>query len=153
VVRGETVRWVCAPGSNFTVHRIVPLLSFGNGWAYRSAIESLLDEAGIDYRVALECPTVGGVQSAVEAGLGVAALNERNMTDQMVEWAPGAAIGVPAVCSVIRSADSSGEDGSSGGAGQESAPGDGVGDLALAALRRELASQFDIHDEIEGQGV
>lgn len=138
VVRREQVRWVCAPGSNFRTDAVVPLLSFGDGWAYRGAIESLLHESKIHYRIALECPTVGGVQSAVEAGLGVAALNERNMTSRMIDWAPGSQIGVPAVCSVLRSADASGEDDA---------------DPALTALRRELASQFNVSDENEGPDV
>ena len=72
------------------------------------------------------CPSVSGIQSAVEAGLGVAVINERNFTGDMTHWQPGNSIELPAICSVLRSGVTA----------------DRPENPALDALRRELAAQF-----------
>ncbi len=79
---------------------ITPLVSFGPGLAYLDHVEASLQAAGIRWRTVLECPMLSGVQAAVESGLGVAALNTRNCTDEMMPWDVNAPL--PDLCEVIR---------------------------------------------------
>ncbi|MEM7091914.1 MAG: LysR substrate-binding domain-containing protein [Actinomycetota bacterium] len=131
VVRQERIAWVVAPGVEFDPDQPLPLLSYGSGWTYGDAVSRALGKAGWEVRTALTCPSVGGVQSAVEAGLGVAVINERNYTTRMTHWSPGATIELPPICSVLRSGVSP----------------DRPENPALDALRRELAAQFSPRSE------
>lgn len=126
VVRGEAIAWVVGHGVEFDPEQPLPLLSYGDGWTYGDVVNRALGKAGWKVRRALVCPSVSGIQSAVEAGLGVAVINERNFTDAMTRWIPGDRIELPAICSVVRSGIDLDD---------ESTP-------ALDALRRELAAQF-----------
>ncbi len=67
----------------------VPLITFGARCVYRPLSEPLLREAGIDYHIAFSGPSSIGVHAAVAAGLGVAVLSDRFLSDTVVEW-PGA---------------------------------------------------------------
>jgi len=124
IVRQEETAWVIGNDAHFDLAQPLPFLSYGDGWNYGDAVTRALGQAGYDVRIALVCPSVGGVQSAVEAGLGIAAINVRNFTAAMKAWEPGAAIQLPPICSVLRS-------------------GVAAPSPALDALRRELAAQFD----------
>lgn len=98
----EPITWVHAPDLTFDPADELPLVSFGEGLAYLDHAEAALDRAGRHWRVALECPMVAAVRSAVEAGLGLAALNTRNITAGMVEWDAAAAHPIDDLCEVIR---------------------------------------------------
>jgi len=126
VVRNEQTSWVVAKGVAFDDGEPLPFLSYGDGWNYGDSVLRALGKAGYDVRTALVCSSVGGVQTAVEAGLGIAAINTRNFTDAMTTWTPGDAIDLPPICSVVRT--------STGATGP-----------ALDALRHELAVQFAPH--------
>ena len=126
VVRQEAIAWVVAHGVEFDAEQPLPFLSYGDGWTYGDIVGRALGKAGWKLRRALVCPSVSGIQSAVEAGLGVAVINERNFTDGMTHWQPGNRIELPAICSVLRSGVSP----------------DRPENPALDALRRELAAQF-----------
>lgn len=126
VVRNERIAWVVAPGAEFPDDQPLPFLSYGSGWTYGDVVTRALGKAGWKVRTALVCGSVGGVQSAVEAGLGVAVINERNFTSAMTHWAPGADIELPAICSVLRTG----------------VVPDRPENPALDALRNELAAQF-----------
>ncbi len=65
----------------------VPLISFGDRCIYLPTARRLLADLGVTTHVALECPSIVGVQAAVAAGLGVAVLNGRNVVDGMRRWA------------------------------------------------------------------
>ncbi|MGI9596832.1 MAG: LysR family transcriptional regulator [Acidimicrobiales bacterium] len=89
----------------------VPVVSFGPGLSYLDAAERSLDRLGVDWRTVLESPMLAGVQAAVEAGLGIAALNERLQTPAMMRWDHGmfdgaggepTDDGLPGICEVIR---------------------------------------------------
>jgi len=123
IVRTEQIVWVAAPGATFAPDTPLPFLSFGSGWAYGDEVVAALESAGREVRTALTCPSVAGVQSAVEAGLGVAAINARNFTPGMAVWEPGKAIALPDVVSVLRTATTE-------------------PDEALIALRHEVHAQF-----------
>jgi DNA-binding transcriptional LysR family regulator len=126
VVRQEAIAWVVGHGIDFDQHQPLPFLSYGDGWTYGDVVGRALGKAGWKLRRALVCPSVSGIQSAVEAGLGVAVINERNFTPGMTRWSPGNDIELPAICSVLRTAVTA----------------DRPENPALDALRRELAAQF-----------
>jgi DNA-binding transcriptional LysR family regulator len=99
----DPLLWVCAPDVEFDPSQVVPLVSFGPGCAYLAQVDEACARAGLRTRVALECPGLSGLTAAVEAGLGVAAINSRLVTDAMVEWANApAAAELPHISHVIR---------------------------------------------------
>lgn len=126
IVRHEEIMWVVGDGVGFDPDQPLPLLSFGDGWTYGDEVARSIGRAGWRLRRALVCPSVAGIQSAVRAGLGVAVINSRNLTEGMARWAPGDDIELPPVCSVLRAGVLC----------------DGSANPALDALRRELAAQF-----------
>ena len=126
VVRQEAIAWVVGHGVEFAADQPLPFLSYGDGWTYGDVVGRALGKAGWTIRRALVCPSVSGIQSAVEAGLGVAVINDRNFTDGMARWEPGARIELPSICSVLRTGIAT----------------DRPENPALDALRRELAAQF-----------
>ncbi len=77
--------WVCAPDWIYADGE-VPLITFGEHGFYRPLAEAALAEAGVPYHVAFSGPSTSSVLSAVEFGLGVAAIGERWVTGDVVEW-------------------------------------------------------------------
>jgi DNA-binding transcriptional LysR family regulator len=69
----EPLCWVASPGFDASV-RPIPLILCSKPCRFRRRILAALDEAGVAWRIALESTTLVGVQAAVSAGLGVAAL-------------------------------------------------------------------------------
>lgn len=99
----EPVHWMV--GREFggsTGDQPIPVVTFGPGLAYLEYAEETLGRAGFRWRVALECPMLSGVQSAVEAGLGIAPLNIGNTTPGMVRWENDDRCPMPDVCQVVR---------------------------------------------------
>ena len=83
---------------------VVPLVTYGENGFYRPVLEPVLEKHGIAYRYAVTSPTSAGVQAAVAAGLGVAVLAERLLTEDVVEWERGAALDpLPIAHHVVRS--------------------------------------------------
>lgn len=83
---------------------VVPLVTYGENGFYRPVLEPILERHGIPYRYAVTSPSTAGVYAAVEAGLGVAVLPERLLTDDVVEWQRGAALDpLPVSCHIVRS--------------------------------------------------
>lgn len=82
--------------------RAIPLVTFGPGLAYLEHAEESLSLAGFRWRIALECPMLSGVQSAVEAGLGISPLNVGNVTPGMIRWEFDSRCPMPDVCQVVR---------------------------------------------------
>lgn len=82
---------------------VVPLVTYGENGFYRPVLEPILERQGIRYRYAVTSPSTAGVRAAVEAGLGVAVLPERLLTDEVVEWERGAALDpLPVSCHIVR---------------------------------------------------
>lgn len=98
----EPLQWVHGSEAEFTGDGVVPVVSFGPGLVYLDAVEESLKVSGLRWRTVLECPMLSGVQAAVEAGLGVCALNTRNITDAMVPWSRGQKIALPRLTEVVR---------------------------------------------------
>lgn len=81
----------------------VPLVTYGENGFYRPVMEPVLERHGIPYRYAVTSPSTSGVYGAVEAGLGVAVLPERLLTDEVVEWERGAGLDpLPVSCHIVR---------------------------------------------------
>jgi len=97
----EPLEWVHAVDHSFSPQGVVPIVSFGPGLVYLDAAEESLKRAGVRWRTVLECPMLSGVQAAVDAGLGVSALNPRNLTPSMVVWEEGPS-DLPELSEVIR---------------------------------------------------
>ena len=100
----------------------VPLVSFGPHCLYEPWLVGALAESGRNVRRAMECPSIQGVQRAIEAGIGVGVLNGPNVTGRMRPWAGGDSLALPSVAFVLRTRDDAG------------------GDEAIAALRGHLTS-------------
>ncbi len=99
----EQLTWVHGLDSVFDLADEIPVVTFGPGLVYLDASSEALDRGGLRWRNVLECPMLSGVQAAVEAGLGIAALNPRNITDGMAEWKHAARYPLPELCEVVRS--------------------------------------------------
>lgn len=81
VLRTEPLVWAGSPElvAGLGPDEPLPLISFGPGWASADRVDRTLERSGLAHRTVLECPGLSGVQAAVEAGLGVAALNGGNL--------------------------------------------------------------------------
>lgn len=123
VLWSEPLTWVHGSEADFDVDEVIPVVSFGPGLVYLDEAEEALKSSGLRWRTVLECPMLSGVQAAVESGLGVCALNDRNITDAMVPWKRGKKLRLPNLTEVVRT-------------------GTGGDPAVLAALREALASSL-----------
>ena len=81
----------------------VPLVTYGTNGFYRPVSEPILERHGVPYRYTITAPSSESVLAAVEAGLGVAVLAERFLTDEVVEWGRSAELDpLPTSYHVIR---------------------------------------------------
>lgn len=81
----------------------VPLISYGENGFYRPVSEPILERHGIRYRYTVTAPSSVNVRAAVEAGLGVAVLGERFITDDVIEWSRAVELDpLPAAFQVVR---------------------------------------------------
>ncbi len=81
----------------------VPLISYGENGFYRPVSEPILERHGIRYRYTVTAPSSTNVRAAVEAGLGVAVLGERFLTDDVIEWSRASELDpLPAATQVVR---------------------------------------------------
>jgi DNA-binding transcriptional LysR family regulator len=71
----------------------LPLVVFPEPCPYRDAALAALAHAGVDYRIAVVCPSSGGVHAAVQAGLGVTPM-PRSRIDGAVAIVPDS-MGLP----------------------------------------------------------
>lgn len=67
----DPLAWVAAPWMTIDRALPAPLVVFPEPCPYRDAALAALAHAGIDYRIAVVCPSSGGVHAAVQAGLGI----------------------------------------------------------------------------------
>lgn len=78
ILRDDRLGWFASPDLSLEEDGSVPLITFGPRGFYRAIAEKLLRDAGFEYSVVVECESTSGVIAAVEAGLGVAVLNEKH---------------------------------------------------------------------------
>lgn len=81
----------------------VPLVAFGPSNAIDPYLRTALAAAGRTYRTALEWPSVSGVRSAIEDGMGVGILSTPLLTEQMRPWNGISPTALPALVFVLRS--------------------------------------------------
>ncbi len=98
----EPLMWVHGVDQTFDPADEVPIVTFGPGLVYLDVSEEALRIGGLRWRYVLECPMLNGVQAAVDAGLGLAALNPRNHTTTMVTWEHNDRYPMADLCEVIR---------------------------------------------------
>ncbi|UTW12647.1 LysR substrate-binding domain-containing protein [Marinobacterium rhizophilum] len=70
----EPLAWVSSPGFRLDAAEPVPLVLYPKGCVYRHHVTEALNEAGIAWRILYCTSSLLGIQSAIEAGLGVSAL-------------------------------------------------------------------------------
>ena len=71
----ERLLWVAGPRP-CSLDGVLPLVLFPDGCVYRPQILRLLRQRRRDWRVAYTCPSLAGVQAAVQAGIGITVLAE-----------------------------------------------------------------------------
>ncbi|MCE8021861.1 LysR family transcriptional regulator [Halomonas sp. MCCC 1A11036] len=71
--RIDQLTWVMN-NNNLTEFDIIPLVTYPQGCIYRSMLEGSLEQAGKPYRIAYTSPSLLGIVSAVEEGLGLTAM-------------------------------------------------------------------------------
>jgi DNA-binding transcriptional LysR family regulator len=108
VWRRDELRVVQGEAADFDDAETLPLISFGPRCLYEPWLTAQLDAAGRAHRHAMECPSIQGVQAAVEAGLGVAVLNTPNLTASMRPWSGLGSLELPAVAFVLRTSTAQG---------------------------------------------
>ncbi len=84
----EELRWMTSLGAPHA-GTPVPLITFGEACFYRSLAEPALDAVGMSHSVVFSGRSSLAVRAAVDAGLGVAVMSTRYISDDMVEWEPG----------------------------------------------------------------
>ena len=103
VWRRDEIHAVQGLDVDFTDEDPLPLVSFGPRNAFHTYLTAALEEAGRTYRFVMEWPNVLGVQSVVEAGLGVGILNTPNVTERMRPWTGIDPLELPRTLFVLRS--------------------------------------------------
>ena len=110
VWRRDELVVVQAIGADFGGADEVSLISFGPDCLYEPWFASAMADAGLRWRTVMECPSIQGVQAAVEAGLGVAVLNTPHVTEAMRPYEPLDDHTLPSVAFVLRAAVRAGAD-------------------------------------------
>ena len=87
VLWSEQLLFMSSASDRF-VNTPVPILDFGEHCYYNEFTHALFDQAGIEWKTVFSAATSSSVRAAVEAGFGVAALSERYLGGEVVEWTP-----------------------------------------------------------------
>lgn len=88
----EPLVWAAAPWLTIDRALPLPLAVFPEPCPYREAALAALAHAGIDYRIAVVCPSSGGVHAAVQAGLGVTPMPESRLDGSLAAVADSAGL-------------------------------------------------------------
>lgn len=99
----ETLHWCAATAEQALPGETVRLITYGPHCFYRRLAEEKLGQAGMAWSVGLECPSVGGMLTAIAAGLGIAVVNERSLGQGMLRHAALERLApLPRVASLLR---------------------------------------------------
>lgn len=79
----EPLVWTAASWLTIDPALPLPLAVFPEPCPYREAALAALAHAGVDYRIAVVCPSSGGVHAAVQAGLGVTPMPKSRLDDAL----------------------------------------------------------------------
>jgi len=81
----------------------VPLLDFGDHCYYNDFVHRILTDGDIAHRTVFSAASSGEVAAAARAGIGLAVLSERYITDGLMIWDPPVQLEpLPVVSQVIR---------------------------------------------------
>lgn len=75
----EKIHWCAPPGWQHSAATAIPLVTFGPDCYYRRLAQELIQAAGLQSRIAVECPSAQGVLSAIACGLGVGLINKGSL--------------------------------------------------------------------------
>ncbi|MFH5774964.1 LysR family transcriptional regulator [Paracoccus sp. NGMCC 1.201697] len=79
----EALHWVKSPGLVLDKDGAIPFLSFDDDCFYRRWALDIGQDGGASLETVFECTSAAGIVAAVNAGLGVALLNERHLRPEM----------------------------------------------------------------------
>lgn len=83
--------------------KTTPLVTYGADCCYAPLAVALLNDAQLPYRLAFSGQSSASVEAAVTAGLGVAVLSRRQLSEDIVEWTPPFDLPpLPKMCQVVR---------------------------------------------------
>jgi DNA-binding transcriptional LysR family regulator len=99
----ENLYWVKSPSLSLGASGPIPFLSFDDGCFYRHWALDIGQDGETDLETVFECTSAAGIVAAVEAGLGVALLNERHLRQDM-EIVDGRLPAPPSLAYVVRRA-------------------------------------------------
>lgn len=85
--------WLAAPDWAATAGAALPLVLYPPPSITRALVLEALDRAGIPWRVACTCGSLGGLRAAIAAGLGISAQSSRLVPDGLAT--PEEAAGLP----------------------------------------------------------
>ena len=91
----EPLVWAYARGAEPDALAPLPLALFPEPCPYRDAALAALAAAGRDWRVAVVCPSIGGLKATAACGLAISPLNQSLLTPQLQALGPEA--GLPAL--------------------------------------------------------
>lgn len=95
----ERLVWVGSGESSIASQSPLPLVAYPDGCAYRRAMLRALDLADRPWRIVFESPSLGAIQAAIQAGLGVTVTAERTMPPGLFPMPP--ACGLPGLGDMI----------------------------------------------------
>lgn len=103
VLWDDELVWVTSAACPFD-EGVVPLLDFGTHCYYNEFTHKGMVDAGIDAQVVFSAASSLDVRSAVQAGIGVAAMSSRYLGGDVIEWTPPRPMApLPAMSQIIRS--------------------------------------------------
>lgn len=85
----ERLAWVAGAGTTVGARRPLPLVAFPEGCVYRARMTEALSRAGIAWHVACTTSSLGSLQAAIHAGLGVTVLSVNTVPASLVALPPG----------------------------------------------------------------
>lgn len=90
--RIEQLEWVMAHDYDIATDESIPLITYPQGCVYRSMSEKLLEARHISYKTVYTSPSLLGLLSAVEAGLGVTVMAHSTVPSKMKGLAQASAL-------------------------------------------------------------
>lgn len=81
----EAIAWVSNGYDIPEAGSVVNLVTYPHGCRYRQRMTTLLNEAGITWRIAYSSSSLLGITAAIQAGLGVSAMAASTVPDQLVK--------------------------------------------------------------------
>ncbi len=82
VLATEKLHWVKAAHIDVPRHKTIPFLAFDQNCFYKNWVFENQEKAD-QFEIVMTCPSNKGICSAIEAGLGIAILNERYISQKM----------------------------------------------------------------------